>query len=100
MNRGQLQAYQQPGIQYQHEGANQDTHDMHGQQAINLGRQRAYTGIRSLPIEGHVKKRSCFQFGQLGRAKTVMELMIGFRYLYGSIHSNVPLVGKHSLSME
>ena len=99
MNRGQLQAYQQSGIQYQHEGADQNTHDLHGQQAMDLGRQCVYTGIRTIPIEDHGME-NCFQFGQLGRAKTVMEVMIGFRYLYGSIHSNVPLVGKHSLSME
>ena len=29
-----------------------------------------------------------------------MEVMVGFRHLYGSIHSNVLLVDKHSLSME
>ena len=29
---------------------------MHRQQAMDLGRQRAHTGIRSLPIEGHGKE--------------------------------------------
>ena len=29
---------------------------MHRQQAMDLGRQRAYTSIRALPIEEHVKK--------------------------------------------
>ena len=56
MNRGQLQAYQQSGLRYQHKGTDQDTHDLHGQQALDLGQQRAYTGIRSLPIEGHEKE--------------------------------------------
>ena len=39
----QLQTHQQPGIRYQHEGTDQDTHDLYGQQALDLGRQRAYT---------------------------------------------------------
>ena len=29
-DRGYLQAHQQPGLRHQHEGANQDTHDLHG----------------------------------------------------------------------
>ena len=55
-DRRQLQTHQQPDLRYQHEGADQDTHDLHGQQAMDLGRQRAYTSIRALPIEEHVKK--------------------------------------------
>ena len=47
-DRRHLQANQQPGLQYQHKGANQDTCDLHGQQEMDLGRQCAYTGIRAL----------------------------------------------------
>ena len=47
---------------------------------MDLGRQRAYTGIRALPIEGHVMEKLFF-FGQFGLNRTVMEVMVGFRLL-------------------
>ena len=53
---------QQPRIRYQHKGTDQDTHDMHGQQEMDLGRQCAYTRVRSLPTEGHVKTREIRYF--------------------------------------
>ena len=40
-DRRYLQAYQQPGLRYYHEGTDQDTHDLHRQQAMDLGQQRA-----------------------------------------------------------
>ena len=49
-------SHQQPRIRYQHEGANQDTHDLYKQQMMDLGRQRTHTCVRSLPIEGHVEE--------------------------------------------
>ena len=36
----------------------------------------------------------------LGVNREVMEVMVGFRYLYGSILTNVPLVSKPGMSME
>ena len=56
----QLQTYQQPGVQYQHEGADQDTHALHGQQALDLRRQHAHTDIRLLPTERYVNEKLFF----------------------------------------
>ena len=61
---GLLQTPQQPGIRYKHEGTDQDSYDLHRHQAMDLGWQCAYTRIRSLPIEGHVKEKLFFYFGR------------------------------------
>ena len=54
---------------------------------------------------GHIglsrmSRRSCLDFRQFGLSRTAMEVMVGFRYLYGLIHSNVPLVSEPWMSIE
>ena len=61
---------------------------------MDLGRQRAHTSsVRPLPIVEWIKELLILLW-------SVIEVMVGFRYLYRLIHSNVPLVGKHWISME
>ena len=56
---------------------------------MDLGRQCAYTGIRSLPIEGHVKEKLlslCFFYQIVYKEQTITKLAEngrkGFRALY------------------
>ena len=73
---GSFKRFQQPGLRYHDEGTDQDTHNMHRQQqTLNLGRQRAYSGVRTLPIEGHADKTDVY----FGRKRTFMEVMRRFR---------------------
>ena len=51
-------------------------------------------------VREHISKIHVFEYDGLDLNRTVMEVMVGFRYLYGSILSNVPLVSKPWISME
>ena len=58
---------------------------------------------RSLLVIGvgdHIGRIHVFEYDGLDLNRTVMEVMVGFRYLYGLILSNVPLVSKPWISME
>ena len=93
----QLQTYQQRGIRYQHEGADQDTHALHGQQALDLRRQRTGTRVRPLPTERYVNEKLFFLWSGNQRFPGVV---VGFRYLYGLIHSNEQLLIEPWMSLE
>ena len=51
-------------------------------------------------VRDHISRIHVGENDGLDLNRTVMEVMVGFRYLYGLILSNVPLVSKPWISME
>ena len=86
-----LRKYQEPSVSHRIGDGNDFTDRV-------VNRRNSYLFV--IRVRDHISKIHVVENDGLNLNRTVMEVMVGFRYLHGFIHSNVPLVSKPWISME